>query len=233
MIGAVLVSLLAAFSVSAPADQPAKQQSQAQQSPRVVVTTSDNGDTRTYVATIFDTDNRRVQNAELDMSAMTGNPDVRVATEPMAPVQGSAGKYQRTVPFPASGDWVLVIRIHAPLQFVHLVTERVDSATLPDADAHTMTPSRQHLKDIAPDFAATYDPMTGIGSTNPQPIIAGRSAAAHHGDEFTTPSTGGGRWNWFWAAIATAVAGLAVRDTLARAKSRPTRHRNRLTLHWG
>jgi hypothetical protein len=231
MISAVLVSLLAAFTVNAPLNQSAVEPS-TQQTPSVVVTTRDNGDTRTYFATVLDANNRPVPHAELDMSAMTGNPDVRIATEAMTSVKGSQGRHMRTIAFPASGDWVMVIRVHSPIQFVHLLNERVDSATLPDSDAHVMSPSRQHLKDIAPDFAATYDPMTGIGSTNPQPIAAGRPSAAHHDDLPTASSPTSDKWKWFWAAIATAVAALAVRDTLARSKSRSAAKRPRLVLHW-
>jgi hypothetical protein len=231
MISAILASLLAAFTVNAPLNQSAVEPA-TQQTPRVVVTTRDNGDTRTYFATVFDANNRPVPHAELDMSAMTSNPNVRIATEAMASVKGSQGRYMRTMAFPASGDWVMVIRVHSPIQFVHLVNERVDSATLPDSDAHVMSPSRQHLKDIAPDFAATYDPITGIGSTNPQLITARRPSAAHHDDLLTASSPTSDKWKWFWAATATAVAALAVRDTLARTQTRRLRHRNRLTIHW-
>jgi hypothetical protein len=204
--------------------------------PRVEVTTLDNGDTRTYVARVLDANNKLVTNASLDISAMTDNPDVRIGTEAMTPVPGVAGSFQRTLSFPAAGDWVLVIRVHDPISFVHLLTERVDSDSLPSANSHIETPSRQHLRELAPDFTARYDPIHGIGSTDPQPLLAAQtaatSAASHQHAGESTQATGapadGPIWKWVWAVVCTAIAALAIRNATSgrqrEADSQPGRN---------
>ncbi len=223
----LLVAMLPSFVITTPTPSSADQtRTIATGTPRVKVTTSDNGEQRTYVATVFDANNRLVPNAALDMSAMTDNPDVRVATEAMTPVAGAPGTFTRTVEFPAAGDWVLVVRVHEPLSFVHLLTERVDSDSLPSADAHIDTPSRQHLRELAPDFNARYDPVHGIGSSDPQPLLAAQTATASHQHtaESESAATGGTAngpvWKWVWAVLCSAIAVFAIRNVPVRKATR-------------
>jgi hypothetical protein len=226
MIITLLITLLAVLpNVAAPA-----QSSNPSGTPHVKVTTSDNGEKRTYVATVLDAENQIITNATLDLSAMTDNPDVRIGTAPMTAVTETPGRFERTLQYPASGDWVLVIRVHDPLSFVQLLTERVDSVGLPKASAHIDTPSRQHLRQLAPDFSQRYDPMHGIGSTDPQPLLAAQTAAVaathrHDNDASGSPTGSANQrgWPWVWALTATAIAALAIRHATVR--HRPLRLR--------
>ncbi len=215
MMSALLLGVLTVLAPTQPS-LPAPNTSIA--TPHVVVTTTDNGDQRTYIATVFNSNNQIVPNAELDMSAMTDNPDARIGTAPMTPRPGTTGRFERTLEFPAAGDWVLVVRVHAPNPFVQLLTERVDSANLPNASAHADTPSRRHLRELAPDFSQRYDPLHGIGSTDPQPLmLAQQAATAQHHNEApnmvsSSDETNSSELRWFWAICTTAIAALAIRN---------------------
>jgi hypothetical protein len=218
MIAALVITMLAALpTLVTPAPSQVALPATKVGTPHVVITTSDNNETRTYVAKVFDADSNVISNATLDMSAMTDNPDVRIGTEAMEPVAGVPDTFTRTLQYPASGDWVLVVRVHDPIPFVQLLTERVDSVNLPNASAHADSPSRRHLREIAPNFSQTYDPMHGIGSTDPQPLLAAQTAAAasaHRHDESAAPrsteAAAGNGWNWFWAAASSCIAALAI-----------------------
>lgn len=117
---------------------------------KVVLTTADSGPTRMYRATVFDTLGRPVKDAVLDIGGLSGDPDVRVATKPMTAISATAT--QATVAYPAPGPWVVVVRVHAPSQYVHLGSENITGVAEPVA-AHN-TPSRQALQAISPNLGA-------------------------------------------------------------------------------
>lgn len=117
---------------------------------KVVLTTADSGPTRMYRATVFDTLGRPVKDAVLDIGGLSDDPDVRVATKPM--IAFSATAAQATVVYPAPGPWVVVVRVHAPSQYVHLGSENITGVAEPVA-AHN-TPSRQALQAISPNLGA-------------------------------------------------------------------------------
>jgi hypothetical protein len=170
----------------------------------------------TYAVRLTDNRGRDVCGADLDLGALTDNPDFRVNTAKLVEqaVDGSC-RYVHTVQYPASGDFVLVVRVHEPRQFVHLGRELIKDQALPSSSDHIDTPSRQALRSINPDFAATYDPMTGIGS-NQGPQQVGARTSDHGHAEATSPTpaaTPSGRvrqTNMLWATLASLLALYAV-----------------------
>jgi hypothetical protein len=117
---------------------------------RVVLTTPDDGPTRTYRATAFDRSGRAVEGAVLDIGGMSNDPDLRVATTPMRAISSTSS--QATITYPAPGHWVVVVRVHHPSTYVHLGSEEVTGVAEPAA-AHE-TPSRIALERISPNLGA-------------------------------------------------------------------------------
>lgn len=144
--------------------------------PSVILTTADNGGTRVYEARVIDGAGRPQANASLDISGLTGNPDDRIATTVMKPLAADPTRYQAKVTFPVSGDWVLTVRVHKPVDFVHLGYERITDSAAP-APTHEQTPSRADLAAITPDFNARYDPVIGIGGDGSYATVAKINAA--------------------------------------------------------
>ena len=132
--------------------------------PRVILTTSDEGQTRIYTARILTVDGDLVKGATLDISGLSDDPDVRIPTQDMHSLPADPTRYIARLAYPVSGDWVLTVRVHTPQSFVHLVLESVSISVAP-APHHRDTPSRAALRKLAPDFSAKYNPSTGVGAT--------------------------------------------------------------------
>ncbi len=135
---------------------------------KVVLTTPDDGPTRTYRATAYDTQGRPVQGAVLDIAGLSDDPDVRVATTPMTAI--SATSSQATLNYPAPGAWIVVVRVHAPSQYVHLGNENI-TGVAESVAAHN-TPSRQALEAISPNLGAR---LTAAQNGTPVALTAGHA----------------------------------------------------------
>jgi hypothetical protein len=135
------------------------------------------GATRTYTARVLDADGRALSGANPDIGAMSDNPDYRVATRDMVPSPSDPTRYVATLTYPATGPWVLVVRVNEPTEYVHLGSETIDDAALPATSGHADSPSRAALRAINPDFKALYNPYTGIGATGQVPTEAELAAA--------------------------------------------------------
>jgi hypothetical protein len=160
---------------------------------RVVLTSAGptTGATRTYVARVLDAAGGAITGADLDLGALGADPDDRVVTEPMVANPTDPAQYGATITFPSPGEWVLVVRVHAPSRYVHLGQESIDAGALPQSHD---SPSRAALRAIAPDFNARYDPSTGIGATGTVPPRTEAAAAASdpHGAGASATSMSGG-----------------------------------------
>ena len=103
-----------------------------------------------------------VKNANPDIGGLGSDPDLRVPTVPMKSTDGG-NTYSAKVTFPADGDWVLVIRVSKPTQFVDLFVESIVGAGSISHEDTANTPSRKAVRAIDPNFYNKYDP------TNPNP----------------------------------------------------------------
>ncbi len=137
---------------------------------KVVLTTPDEGPTRTYRATAYDKNGRPVKGAVLDISGMSADPDVRVATTPMLSI--SSTQSQATLTYPAPGAWVVVVRVHAPTQYVHLGSESI-TGVAPAVASH-LTPSRIALEAISPNLG---NRLTAIQNGTPVPLASSHGAS--------------------------------------------------------
>ena len=88
-----------------------------------------------------------VNGADLDIGGLGNDPDLRVPTKKM-PAEGSA--YRATLRFSSGGDWVLVVRAHAPVQIVELFTVNIDGIPVADHAAAGASPSRRALLRLDP-----------------------------------------------------------------------------------
>ncbi len=120
------------------------------------------GADRVYVATVFDSNGNVVKNADPDIGGLGADPDLRVPTVPMKSTDGG-NTYTAKVTFPSDGDWVLVIRVSKPTQYVDLFTENIVGAGTITHEDTANTPSRKAVRAIDPNFYDKYDP------TNPNP----------------------------------------------------------------
>jgi hypothetical protein len=116
------------------------------------------GATRAYEATVLGEDGAKIRGAELDIGGLGSDPDLRVPTIPMKP-DAATGNYRALLAFPADGDWVLVVRVHAPSPAVELFTERIVGAGAPPShDDRFNSPSRRAVLNADPSFFQRYDP---------------------------------------------------------------------------
>ena len=117
------------------------------------------GAKHTYEATISDRNGGPVDGVDLDLGALQANPDIRVTTTPMTPA-AAQGTYQVSIVFPANGDWMLVVRVHAPSKAVELFTETVTGAGSSPSHLEVQnSPSRRALRAADPTFNARYNPV--------------------------------------------------------------------------
>jgi hypothetical protein len=131
------------------------------------------GSKHTYEVLLSDRSGIPVDGAELDLGALQADPDIRVPTTPMTPA-GTPGAYRVTVAFPANGDWMLVVRVHAPSKAVELFTETITGAGAVPSHAETAnSPSRRALRAADPTFNARYNPSSvGTTDTHEIPTVA-------------------------------------------------------------
>ena len=109
-----------------------------------------------------------VNGADLDIGGLGDDPDLRVPTQPMAAV---GAVYRAELNFSSGGDWVLVVRAHAPVQIVELFTVRIDGIAAADHSAAAATPSRRALLRLQPAgtnassvAATTHDGTSAVGA---------------------------------------------------------------------
>ena len=109
-----------------------------------------------------------VNGADLDIGGLGDDPDLRVPTQPMAAV---GAVYRAELNFSSGGDWVLVVRAHAPVQIVELFTVRIDGIAAADHSAAAATPSRRALLRLQPAgtnassvAATTHDGASAVGA---------------------------------------------------------------------
>jgi hypothetical protein len=121
------------------------------------------GATRTYVATVLDDQGDFIPNADLDLGALGTDPDLRVTTTPMR-LSATDKSYNVTVTFPENGDWVIVVRVHAPTQLVELFTEAITGSTSSDDSHGSSTFSRAALLRADPTFFDRYSPTKSISA---------------------------------------------------------------------
>ncbi len=126
--------------------------------------TETNGNTHTYEVLVSDRNGNPIDGAELDLGALQADPDIRVPTTALSP-SGIRGSYRVSIAFPADGDWMLVVRVHAPTKAVELFTETISGAGgLPSHSAAANSPSRRALRAADPTFNARYNPsLAGTG----------------------------------------------------------------------
>ncbi len=161
-VGAVVVALVLAAPVAATA---------AAELPKPTLTLREvagGGGERTYEADLR-IDGVPVTGADLDIGGLGDDPDLRVPTQKMAP-SGSA--YRATLRFSSGGDWVLVVRAHAPVQIVELFTVKVDGIPLADHAAAAASPSRRALQRLDP-AAPSHAESTEAASEHGAVVAAG------------------------------------------------------------
>ncbi len=88
-----------------------------------------------------------VKAGDLDIGGLGDDPDLRVPTQPM---QTSGSAYRATLRFSSGGDWVLVVRAHAPVQIVELFTVKIDSIPVADHSVAAASPSRRAMLRLDP-----------------------------------------------------------------------------------
>ena len=140
------------------------------------------GSDRVYVATVFDRNGDVVKNADLDLGGLGADPDLRVPTVPMKSTDGG-NSYSVKVTFPADGDWVLVVRVHSPTQYVDLFTENIaGGGAVPTHEETSNTPSRRAVRAIDPTFYDRYDPSNpNVGTlTDAQAAALAVNGNGHH-----------------------------------------------------
>ena len=118
------------------------------------------GDERTFEADLR-VGGEPVAGADIDIGGLGNNPDLRVPTQSM----GRAGAaYRATLKFSSGGDWVLVVRAHAPVLIVELFTVKINGVPLADHAAASATPSRRTLRRLEGTEALAGDAGHGAPS---------------------------------------------------------------------
>lgn len=141
--------------------------------------------TRTYIASVLDETTQPLLNADLDIGGLSADPDVRVPTVPMK-LSPKDQTYRAQVTIPADGDWVMVIRVHAPTQLVQLFTDHIEG-TGTEASHHgdALDPSRRAVLAADPTFFQRYNPSVGTGSLSKTSAISADSSLSSHHNETT------------------------------------------------
>lgn len=135
------------------------------------------GAQRSYEATVFDTAGNPVAGADLDLGGLAGDPDLRVKTTKMTATTADPLTYRVTVNFPADGDWVMVVRVHAPTQAVELFSEKISGAgTAVSSHDLASNPSRRAVLRADPTFYQRYNGTSELGTVSP----AGTAGASRH-----------------------------------------------------
>ena len=142
---------------------------------------------RELTAHAFTSAGVEIRGADLDVGALTDDPDLRVTTTPMRAVGGQPSSYRARLTFPVAGDWVMVVRSHAPSQNVELFTEAVtDAPARTSGHDASSNPSRRAVLRNDPTFYDRYNPYGATGSTR---SVTADPAALRHGVEPSTIAT--------------------------------------------
>jgi hypothetical protein len=122
------------------------------------------GSKRTYFAEVLNGSGEAIENATLDIGGLGTDPDLRLPTTKMVLSPGSRTQYEATLRYPSDGDWVLVVRVHAPSQAVELFTEAITDTGLARESGHgSSTPSQRAILNADPTFFDRYS-LTGATS---------------------------------------------------------------------
>ena len=128
---------------------------------------------RRFTATVLDSKGDVVPGASLDIGGLADDPDLRVTTTAMN-ATARPGQYEATVTYPADGDWMMVIRVHTPSQYVELFTTNIPDGPA-RADHHDLSgnPSKRAVLADDPTFYARYDPyLANAGTPNASAVAA-------------------------------------------------------------
>ena len=147
------------------------------------------GAERSYEATVLDSAGRPVAGADLDLGGLAADPDLRVRTTPMRATAAEPTRYRATVSFPADGDWMLVVRVHAPSQVVDLFTETVTGmGDAPSSHDLASNPARRAVLQNDPTFYDRYNGSTVLSAG----AAEGRGATDDHAGVGPATATGAG-----------------------------------------
>ena len=147
------------FLVAAPA-----RQARAAEAPVVVTNVRLESEQRaagtyTYTATVFDSTGAAVRGASLDIGGLAADPDIRLTTTVMKSSSTDPTRYEATVQFPSRDDWMLVVRVHEPAQYVDVFTATITDA--PEPISHhdlSANPAKRAVIAADPTFYSRYDP---------------------------------------------------------------------------
>jgi hypothetical protein len=132
------------------------------------------GPDREYVAEVLDSNGQKIPGADVDIGGLGADPDLRVTTTAMRADKTDSQRYRATVQFPADGDWILVVRVHAPSQAVELFSENILGTGVSESNAHgELSPSRRAVLTADPTFFERY----GSGTPRPGTTWPGTTAA--------------------------------------------------------
>ncbi len=161
LIGAAAFALALAAPIAATA---------ASEAPKPTLTlreVSGSGAERTYEADLR-LGGVPVKAGDLDIGGLGDDPDLRVPTQPM---RASGSAYRATLRFSSGGDWVLVVRAHAPVQIVELFTVKIDSIPVADHALAAASPSRRAMLRLDPKTSteavvSTHGASTSVVNTS-------------------------------------------------------------------
>jgi len=190
------------------------------------------GAQRTYEATVLDTAGNAVAGADLDLGGLAGDPDLRVKTTKMTASTADPRTYQVTVTFPADGDWVMVVRVHAPTQAVELFSEKISGAGKA-VSSHDLAsnPSRRTILREDPTFYQRYNGTAELGTVSPAGTARAighsgsardaSSSVAVHNSDFSATAAGFAMAHTFGAlAWTVSVLGLVLANRLGSGSAR-------------
>ncbi len=147
------------------------------------------GDKRTYIAAVFDETHHEIANADLDLGGLSADPDLRVPTVAMKRT-GNDQTYRALVSIPADGDWVIVIRVHAPTQLVQLFTDHIEgTGTAASHHGSALDPSRRAVLAADPTFFQRYNPSVGTGTLTNTGQTTPAQSLHHDGSSVTEASS--------------------------------------------
>ncbi len=161
--GAVLIGLVGALSSAAGSSVTAAPSSSSVRLREV----QSQGATHTYEVLLDDEKGTSIPDADLDLGGLGADPDLRV---PTTPLRSDGMGYQATVRFPADGDWVLVVRVHSPVNRVDLFTTKIDgTGAVAGAHGSSASPSRRAMLAQDPTFFDRYTPAGYRADTGTAP----------------------------------------------------------------
>ena len=138
--------------------------------------------TYTYTATVFDSKGAAVRGASLDIGGLAADPDIRLTTTVMKTSSSDPTRYEATVQFPSRDDWMLVVRVHEPTQYVDVFTTTITDAPEP-ASPHDLSanPAKRAVIANDPTFYSRYDPYLANAGTSSGRVDVAATNPAHAG----------------------------------------------------